>query len=133
MRRFACSQVSTLLRRLFVQVRRAATAADADAVHDLRVAVRRLSRALRTFAQFFPGRSWKRIRTRLSEWMELTGAVRDCDIALELLEKAGVSERARVAAALQSRRSAAEVELQQELQRCQERDLARIWRERLEL
>jgi CHAD domain-containing protein len=133
MREFAHRQVDALLRRLVAQVKQTAGAADADAVHDLRVAVRRLSRALRSFAQFFPGKSWKRIRKRLSGLMDAAAAVRDNDIALELLEKGGLPKRARVALAVQTRRREAEVNLQRELQEWLRRNFSREWREELEL
>jgi CHAD domain-containing protein len=133
MRKFAHSQVDTLLRRLAAEVKRNAESADADAVHDLRVAVRRLSRALRSFAQFFPSKSGKRIRKELGGLMDAAAAVRDNDVALELLEKAGVAKRARVALTLQTRRRAAETELREELQRWQAQNFARDWREALEL
>jgi len=133
MREFAHSQVSALLRRLAAQVKRTAGTADADSVHDLRVAIRRLSRALRSLAQFFPGKQWKRIRRELSNLMDAAAAVRDSDVALELLEKAGVGKRARVTLALQERRRKAESELRAELQDWQGRSFARQWREALEL
>jgi CHAD domain-containing protein len=133
MRKFAHLQVATLLRRLAAQVKRTAESADADAVHDLRVAIRRLSRGLRSFAQFFPGKAWKRIRKRLSGLMDITAAVRDNDIALELLEKAGLSKRARVALAVQTRRREAEVNLRGELQDWLTSNLAREWHGDLEL
>ena len=133
MKPFAQKQVSTLLRRLAAQVKRTAEVADADSVHDLRVAIRRLSRALRSFAQFFPGKSWKRIRKELSNLMAGAAAVRDNDVALELIEKAGGGERARVALTLQARRREAEAGLREELQNWQGRGLAREWREALEL
>jgi CHAD domain-containing protein len=133
MRKFAHSQVDALLRRLAAQVKNTAESADADAIHDLRVAVRRLSRAVRSFAQFFPGKSWKPIRKQLSDLMDAAAAVRDNDVALELLEKAGVAKRARVALALQTRRRAAEAELREELQRWQAQNFTREWREALEL
>ena len=133
MKEFAHSQVSTLLRRLAAQVKRTAEVADADSVHDLRVAIRRLSRALRSFAQFFPAKQWKRIRKELSNLMEAAAAVRDNDVALELVEKAGAAERARVALTLQARRGEAEAELREELRNWQGRGFAREWREALEL
>jgi CHAD domain-containing protein len=133
MRKFTHSQVDTLLRRLAAQVKRTAETADADSVHDLRVAIRRLSRALRSFAQFFPGKQWKRIRKELSSLMDAAGALRDNDVALELLEKAGIAKRARVALALQSRRSAAEAKLREELELWQASNSAHRWREALEL
>jgi CHAD domain-containing protein len=133
MKQFAHSQISTLLRRLAVQVRRTAETPDAESVHDLRVAIRRLSRALRSFAQFFPGKQWKRIRKELSKLMGAAAAVRDNDVALELIEKAGVTQRARVALTLQARRRNAEAGLREELQNWQSRGFARDWREALEL
>jgi CHAD domain-containing protein len=133
MKQFAHSQVSTLLQRLAAQVKRTADVADADSVHDLRVAIRRLSRALRSFAQFFPGKQWKRIRRELSNLMDAAAAVRDSDVALELIERAGAAQRARVALTLQARRREAEAGLREELQSWQGRGLAREWREALEL
>ena len=133
MKEFAHAQVSTLLRRLAAQVKRTAEAADADSVHDLRVAIRRLSRALRSFAQFFPGKHWKRIRKELSNLMDAAAAVRDNDVAPELIEKAGGAHRARVALTLQARRREAEAELREELQNWHGRGFAREWREALEL
>src|SRR5580692_10544770 len=131
MKEFAQMQVSTLLRRLSAQVKRTAETADADSVHDLRVAIRRLSRALRSFAQFFPGKQWKRIRKELSSLMDAAGALRDSDVALELLEKAGVAKRARAALALQSSRRDAETKLREELQLWQARNFAHQWRQAL--
>jgi CHAD domain-containing protein len=133
MKQFAHSQVSMLLRRLAAQVKQTAEVTDADSVHDLRVAIRRLSRALRSFAQFFPGKQWKRIRKQLSDLMDAAAAVRDNDVALELIEKAGAAQRARVALTLRSRRRKAEAELREELQSWQGRGFARQWREALEL
>jgi CHAD domain-containing protein len=133
MRKFAHFQVNTLLRRLAAQVKSTAESADPDAVHDLRVAIRRLSRALRSFAQFFSGKSWKRIRKRLSHLMELAAAVRDRDVALELLEDAGIAGRQRVTLALQTERRQAELDLRAELDSWQTRKFAREWRKELEI
>ena len=133
MKPFVQTQVSTLLLGLTAQVKRTAEVADADSVHDLRVAIRRLSRALRSFAQFFPAKQWKRIRKELSNLMAAAAAVRDNDVALELIGKAGATQRSRVALTLQARRRKAEAELREELQSWQGRGFAREWREALEL
>src|ERR1700683_321574 len=111
MKQFAHSQISTLLRRLAAQVKRTAEVADGASVHDLRGAIRRLSRALRSFAQFFPGKQWKRIRRELSNLMDAAAAVRDSDVALELIEKAGAAHGARGASTLRARRRKAEAQL----------------------
>lgn len=133
MRKFTHSQVDRLLRRLAAQVKRTAETADVESVHDLRVAIRRLSRALRLFAQFFPGKQWKQIRKELSYLMDVAAALRDSDVALELLVKAGVGKRAQATLALQSRRRTTEAKLLEELQLWQARNFAHQWREALEL
>src|ERR1051326_5383177 len=84
MRDFVQRQTTDLLAKLSAEIERAAGDRDPDAIHDLRVAIRRLSRCLRVFSQFYPGRSWKKARAQLSELMHAAGAVRDRDIALEL-------------------------------------------------
>jgi CHAD domain-containing protein len=133
MREYVRLQTRTLLRGLAAQVNRAARAGDAEAIHDLRVAVRRLSRCLRAFAQFYPGDSWKPIRRRLRGLMEACGSVRDRDIAIELLEKAGVGAVSPLVRRLDEERHAAAEELQRELLSWKQRDFQRRWRVRLEL
>src|SRR5215467_218780 len=89
MRDYAHQQTAILLRRLAMQINRAARSGDPDAVHDLRVAIRRLSRCLRVFAEFYPGNGWKKMRCRLKDLMDACGGVRDRNIALDLLAKGG--------------------------------------------
>jgi CHAD domain-containing protein len=131
LRKFAHSQVDALLRKLAAQVKRAGDESGADAIHDLRVAVRRLSRGLRSLAQFFAGKACKRIRKELSELMDAAGAVRDNDIALELVRKAGIAEGSRIVPALETRRREAEQDLRDRLQAWREKKVARHWREEL--
>jgi CHAD domain-containing protein len=133
MREYVRLQTRILLRGLVFQVDRAAHAGDADAIHDLRVAIRRLSRCLRVFAQFYPGRSWKPLRRRLGDLMGACGSVRDRDIAIELLAKAGVPSVSPLVRRLDDERQAAEEELRRELRRWQHRGLQRRWQARLEL
>ena len=60
---------------------------DPDAIHDLRVSIRRLTQCFRIFhAQA------KKMRRRLHKIMEHCGAVRNCDIALELLAECSLPE-----------------------------------------
>jgi CHAD domain-containing protein len=133
MRGFVRLQTGILLRRLASQVNRTARTGDADTVHDLRVAIRRLSRCLRVFAQFYPGRSWKRIRRRLADLMEACGSVRDRDIAIALLEKAGVPAASPLVRQLDAERRAAHRALRRELLRRKARGFSRRWRVRLEV
>ena len=133
MREFAQLQTAVLLRRLAFEVNRAAKNGDHMAVHDLRVAIRRFSRGLRVFAQFYPHGSWKKIRRRLADLMEAAGRVRDLDIAMQLLSDAGVSPDPAVAAHLENQRRQANAHLQQALRRFRARNLSRKWRSQLEL
>jgi CHAD domain-containing protein len=132
MRRHVHSQTSALLRRLAAQVDRAA-ASDADSIHDLRVAIRRLSRCLLVFSAFYPGRSWKTLRQRLRVLMDAAGAVRDYDIAVELLGQAGVTPGVALVKSLAAGRLQAGEVLALELHRWRGADCLRKWRGRLEL
>lgn len=133
MQEYVHLQTGLLLRRLASQVTRAARAGDADAIHDLRVAIRRLSRCLRVFAQFYPGHSWKHIRRRLSDLTKACGGVRDRDIAIGLLGKAGVPATSPLVRQLDAERRAAGRELQRQLLRWKQRGFSRRWRVRLEI
>ena len=133
MREFVRLQTGILLRSLASQVNRTARTGDADAIHDLRVAIRRLSRCLRVFAQFYPGHSWKRMRRRLAGLMEACGSVRDRDIAIGLLRKAGVPPASPLLRQLDEERRAADRELRRELLRWKQRGFSRRWRVRLEV
>ena len=133
MKKYAQMQIATLISKLAAQVKHAAENADEEAVHDLRVAIRRLSRGLRAFGQFFPGKSWKQIRLELSELMEKAAAVRDRDIAAELLEKAGVAKRAQVITTLGKERTAAAKALRDALQDWISRNAPQQWKGALEL
>jgi CHAD domain-containing protein len=133
MREFALLQTAVLLRRLAFEVNRAAKNGDHVAVHDLRVAIRRFSRCLRVFAQFYPAASWKKIRRQLADLMEAAGGVRDRDIALQLLDEAGVPKEAAMAVRLQDERRQAGQGLLRELRGFRTHNLFRKWRDRLEL
>jgi len=133
MREFVRLQTRTLLGQVATQVNRAGRSADAEAIHDLRVAIRRLSRCLRVFAQFYPPRSWKPVRRRLSGLMGACGSVRDRDIAIGLLEQAGVPAASPLVRQLDAERCDAGGELRQELRRWKKRGFPRRWRARLEL
>jgi CHAD domain-containing protein len=133
MREYVQNQTAILLRRVAFQINRAARAGDADAVHDLRVAIRRLSRCLRTFAQFYPGHSWKKMRSRLADLMDACGTVRDLDIAIELLGKAGLPAGSPVVLRLEVERGKAERELLAELRRWKSHGVSRKWKAQLGL
>jgi CHAD domain-containing protein len=128
---YALQQTAILLRRLAFQANRAARTGDAESVHDLRVAIRRLSRCLRAFSQFYPDNSWKKVRHSLHALMAMAGSVRDRDIAAEVLALAGVPAGAVVYRQLAAERRKAAQELTAELRHWKQRSLSRKWRQKL--
>jgi len=117
-----------LLRRLAYEVSRAAKSGDADAIHDLRVAIRRFSRCLQVFSQFYPGNSWKKIRRRLAGLMEAAGAVRDLDIAMELLASASAGPNRQLLSKLKQQRRQANRELFAEVNHWNHQSFSKKWR-----
>ena len=84
--RFARDHASQLRRKLRRQARRAAKHPDEEAIHDLRVSIRRLSECLREFGPFLPPHKTKRTLKRLHKLMDLAAEIRNRDIAIELAD-----------------------------------------------
>jgi CHAD domain-containing protein len=122
-----------LLRRLADAVSKAAKTGKADAIHDLRVAIRRMKACLRLFAQFYPDGSRKELQDKLKTLMRASGEVRDRDIAMALVADGGVPPSSAAARRLGVERKDAVRELRGELKRWKSRGILREWRKRLEL
>jgi CHAD domain-containing protein len=133
MQRYAREQASTLLRRLAFRMNRAAKLRDADSIHDLRVAIRRFEQCLRIFHQFLSGGHKKRIRRRLRKIMELSGEIRNRDIAVDFLKQAGLPARSALPVRLLRERQGLQSELLASFDRWGESDLFRKWGSRLGL
>lgn len=132
-RKYAIDQGSRLLDRLIYQLNRAASAHDAESVHDLRVAIRRFQQFLRVFRQFLPRAKFKKIRRRLHGLMILSGEVRNRDIAAALLQQAGVTNHSRLSISLAREREQAQKELLKLIDGLNRRGLVRKWHSRLQL
>ena len=132
MRRYARERASTLLRRLAFHMNRAARLRHADSIHDLRVAIRRFEQCLQIFHQFFPG-GHKKIRRRLRKIMELSGEIRNRDIALDLLKQAGLPTRSALKIRLLRERRDVQNKLVASIDRWGNRDLSHKWGSRLGL
>jgi CHAD domain-containing protein len=132
-RAFAQQQTRTLLRRLAYQVNLTVRLGDPDSVHDLRVAIRRFTQCLRTFAPFFPHGEAKKIRHKLKTIMQAASGVRDHDITLELMKDAGIPGASKVMAAIEKQREQAEKELMDAIRGSSRDNFSRKWRTRLEL
>jgi CHAD domain-containing protein len=91
---------------------------DPDAIHDLRVAIRRAVECLRTFAQFFDSGRSTFFRKRIKKLAKRCGAVRNCDIARDVLKEIGMG-RSKAAAGLRKRRRETQKDLTRALKRLQ--------------
>jgi CHAD domain-containing protein len=59
---------------------------DADAVHDMRVATRRMNSAFRLFKPYLPAKRIKKLRRELDEWRSALGEARNLDVLLTNLK-----------------------------------------------
>ena len=132
MRRLVKTQVAQRLKKLQGALREARKHTHADAIHDLRVSIRRLSRALRVFRAWFDAGQVKRIRRRLRKLMERCAAVRNCDVAKEVLEAAG-RRSPDLAAGLEQERRHMRQNLEGKLETWRRSDRVRRWRGQLRI
>jgi CHAD domain-containing protein len=128
MDRFASGQASRLLGKLAFQVRHAAKHPNEEAIHDLRVSIRRLSQCLREFQQFFPRHETKKILKQLGKVMDLAAEMRNRDIAIELIGKDGGLAESTFLATLRQERELAKQKLTRALVQWRRRDFSRKWR-----
>jgi CHAD domain-containing protein len=132
-REYAHRQLLDLLRRVVFELHRAPSAPGSEAVHDLRVAIRRFLQVAKIFRQFLPAKELKRVRRRLRRVMDASAEVRERDIALEFFEEAMVPQDAVPRQALIRERRKAQKRLAALLARWSRKDLASEWRSALEL
>jgi CHAD domain-containing protein len=93
MRKFIREQAEQRAKKLASELRRVRRAPnDEEAIHDLRVSVRRFVQCLRAFRDSFDTGESKKIRRKLKRLMQRCGDVRDRDIAIQLLAKAEVRD-----------------------------------------
>jgi CHAD domain-containing protein len=131
MRRYAAATVDTLIRRLAFQINRTGKRGDPDSVHDLRVAIRRLSQGLDVFSTLFPKSAARKVDRKIDKLRRLAGQVRDLDITLEYY--AAHEGRATEAGRLTELRKKAFKELSEALSQAGKREPWRKWRTRLGL
>jgi CHAD domain-containing protein len=77
------------------QANRTAKSPSPHAVHDLRVAIRRLSQGLATFKPQLPRKAAKKIHRQLKALLSAAARLRDCDIGVKILSRTlqpGVAE-----------------------------------------
>ena len=115
------------LKALTANLRRAAKhPGEEEAIHKLRVAIRRFTQVLRVFKSRFE--HIRRMRHHLRGLMDLCGAVRNCDIAVDALKEAGVSPEPGLKRRLKRRRDRTARELADLLEDFGARSNLRHWR-----
>jgi CHAD domain-containing protein len=130
---YAAEQVARRLGRVAFEIHRAGRKTDDEAVHDLRVSIRRLTQALRVFSRLLPAREARKIRKRLGPLLKLAGRVRDIDVARELIAASRVPGTRTWTARLAAEREEARRALATEIYSFLSRDFTERWRERLQL
>ena len=130
---YANEQISARLGTLVYQVHVAAAQPKADTIHDLRVAIRRFLQSLEVFSSLLPKPAVKKIRKRLRRILNLSAAIRDRDIALELLSEAGLGKKEPLCRSVVADRRAAEDALARRVKRLHSSDFSAKWRAALEI
>jgi len=128
MRKLLRSQTSARLKKLDREVRNVARKPEnADSIHDLRVSIRRLKQELEVFAEWFEAEHVKTIRRHLRKVMDRCAAVRNCDVAIEVLQAAGC-EGPKLTARIEKERRTAAARLARKLEHWRRTGRVREWR-----
>jgi CHAD domain-containing protein len=109
---FAEAQLRLRLRKTAATARHAADRpGEAEKIHDLRVAIRRFTQALRVFRDLLDPSHVRKMRRGLHKIMDLCGDIRNCDIAKLTIDAAGAPASAALERHLRKARSRAERDL----------------------
>jgi CHAD domain-containing protein len=125
---FAVSKLDELVNTAVFALHDALRLHDRDAVHRMRVSIRRLQAALRVFDQYLKSSGVKHVRDQLKEAMTAAGDLRNHDIALQLIEKSGKD-----IPAMRAARAASKKVFRATLRQILKKDLGFRWRSALGL
>jgi CHAD domain-containing protein len=107
--KYAVTETKLRLKRFSKNLRYAAKhPEDPEAIHDLRVSIRRIVQAFKTFRELLDPAPVKKLRRRFHKLMDLCAAVRNCDVALTLLDQVGITTGASVSRLKKTRGEAGE-------------------------
>jgi CHAD domain-containing protein len=133
MARFSAEQSTGFLRALMLESGRAVKSCGMEAVHDLRVSLRKFRQILKVLKQWIPHGESRLLRSEMKELMARAGKVRDFDIALALLREIHPPENRRILTEIHEAREAAAHALQACIRDFRRRDTAAAWRRSLKL
>ncbi len=123
---YATAQLAGLLENTIVELHNTARVKNAEAIHRVRVAIRRMLQGFKTFAQYLPEEAKDRVHEELRGVLKAAGAVRDCDVLLEMLAGSSVA-----LAPFRKQRTAMKRELLAKIHPLLARDVSKRWREEL--
>src|SRR5436305_2387869 len=103
----AVAAVRDRLNRVAKEFRGGARSADPDAVHHLRVAIRRLTEAIRTFPEVCGAARSKKYRRQLKPVLHALGDVRNLDVTNSVLEAARAKPASEIATQMRSQKTGA--------------------------
>ena len=121
-REYAIAQTTNLLATAATALSAAAKSPDAEAVHKMRVSIRRLQQGMRLFSQFLKKRGAGRVRKQLKDVMTAAGELRNFDIAIPLVKRLGTP-----LPELKEQRTIAKQRLAEVLGRIVQPDLRSTW------
>jgi CHAD domain-containing protein len=122
MESFALAKTEELLGVAVAAICRAAESPDEEAVHKMRVSIRRLQQGLRLFRKFLRNKGVTSLRRQLKGIMDPAGELRNYDIALRLMRRSGQD-----APEIKARRLGARQQLEQVLSAAGQPQLRERW------
>ncbi len=125
---FAKELFRSRLEKLDEQLEDGHQKADEDAVHDLRVAIRRFSQVLLVFHRLLPAPKVDDVRKKLKRVMKAAGGLRNLDVVLQVI---GETTPGKLRKALEARRSKALAKLDRRIARAVKDNWLREWRKSL--
>lgn len=125
--RFAKVSLDDRLAKLLEQVERCAAKTGVDEVHDLRVAIRRFSQALRIFASLLSAKPARTMRKALHPVMQAAGGVRDLDVGVDRLLDEGLEENNALLEKMRAERHRGELALRGRLLLLKSKEPGRVW------
>ncbi|HVY91143.1 MAG TPA: CHAD domain-containing protein [Bryobacteraceae bacterium] len=131
--RFCAEQSTGFLRSLMLETGHAMRSGGIEAVHDLRVSIRRFRQVLKVFKPWIPREESRLLRSEMKDIMAHAGDVRDRDIAIALLRKIHAPGNRRIAAEIHEKRVAPAHALQACLRDFRRRGSPAAWRRALKL
>lgn len=128
---FARRETEARMNRVLAELERATRQPDEEAVHDLRVAIRRFSQALRIFGPLLPAKGARKLRRRVKVVLDAAAVVRDLDVGLEMLLEEDVPESEALVQEMRAERRRAELFLVGQVCLLRAEDLEKDWRAHL--